>query len=167
MKTIKNLTADQIRKSILQLAIQGKLVKQDPNDESASELVKKIYDEKKKLIAEGKIKKDKKESFIFKGDDNSYYEKIGNSEPSKLEDLPFEIPDNWMWIRLKSFSDIYNGNSINEEEKRKKYTGINGRNYISTKDVGFDKQINYDNGVNIPFDSSFKIAPSGKVLLCI
>ena len=59
MKTIKNLTADEIRKSILQLAIQGKLVKQDPSDEPASELVKKIYAEKKRLIAEGKIKKEK------------------------------------------------------------------------------------------------------------
>lgn len=57
MKTIKNLTADQLRKSILQLAIEGKLVKQDPNDEPASELVKKIMAEKKKLIQEGKIKK--------------------------------------------------------------------------------------------------------------
>ena len=80
MKTIKNLTADEIRKSILQLAIQGKLVKQDPNDEPASELVKKIYAEKKRLIAEGKIKKEKNESFIFKGDDNCYYEKIGKEE---------------------------------------------------------------------------------------
>src|SRR5574344_2905895 len=109
MKTIKNLTADQIRKSILQLAIQGKLVKQDPNDESASELVKKIYEEKKKLIAEGKIKKDKKESFIFKGDDNCYYEKIGNNAPVKLEDLPFDIPDNWMWVRTKNLIEMISG----------------------------------------------------------
>ena len=77
MKTIKNMTADQLRKSILQLAIQGKLVKQDPKDEPASVLVEKIYEEKKKLIAEGKIKKEKVESRIFKGDDNRYYEKIG------------------------------------------------------------------------------------------
>lgn len=64
MKTIKNLTADQLRKSILQLAIEGKLVKQDPNDEPASELVKKIMAEKKRLIQEGKIKKDKNESYM-------------------------------------------------------------------------------------------------------
>ena len=106
MKTIKNLTADELRKSILQLAIQGKLVKQDPNDEPASELVKRIYEEKNKLIAEGKIKKDKNKSYIFKGDDNCYYEKIGNNEPVKLEDLPFDIPDNWMWIRLKNLCKI-------------------------------------------------------------
>ena len=109
MKTIKNLTADELRKSILQLAIQGKLVKQNPNDEPASELVKKIYEEKKKLIAEGKIKKDKNESYIFKGDDNCYYEKIGKNEPVKLEDLPFDIPENWTWIKMESSSLIVVG----------------------------------------------------------
>ncbi len=167
MKTIKNLKAEEIRKSILQLAIQGKLVKQDPNDEPASELVKRIYAEKQKLIQEGKIKKDKNESFIFKGDDNCYYEKIGKNEPVKLEDLPFDIPDNWTWIRLKSFSNIYNGNSINEEEKRKKYMGVEGYDFIATKDVTFERTICYNNGVNIPYDTNFKIAPANKILMCI
>lgn len=168
MKTIKNLTADKLRKSILQLAIQGKLVKQNPNDEPASELVKKIYEEKKKLIAEGKIKKDKNESYIFKGDDNCYYEKIGKNEPVKLEDLPFDIPDNWTWIRLKSLANIYNGNSINEDEKKKKYTNVIGRDFIATKDVGFDRTIAYNNGVNIPYElDTFKIAPANKILMCI
>ena len=109
MKTIKNLTANELRKSILQLAIQGKLVKQDPNDEPASELVKQIYKEKRKLIAEGKIKKDKNESHIFKGDDNCYYEKIGNKEPIKLDNLPFDIPNNWIWIRQKNICWLDNG----------------------------------------------------------
>lgn len=109
MKTIKNLTAEEIRKSILQLAIQGKLVKQDPSDEPASELVKRIYAEKQKLIREGKIKKDKNESFIFKGDDNCYYEKVGKSEAVKLEDLPFEIPDSWCWIRQSNLCWLDNG----------------------------------------------------------
>lgn len=89
MKTIKNLTADQLRKSILQLAIEGKLVKQDPNDEPASELVKKIMAEKKKLIQEGKIKKDKNESYIYKGDDNCYYEKIF-----------YDLPNGWLKMNL-------------------------------------------------------------------
>ena len=118
MKTIKNLTADQIRKSILQLAMQGKLVKQDLNDEPACELVKRIYAEKQKLIKEGKIKKDKIESYIFKGDDNFYYEKIGNNEPMKLEDLPFDIPDNWAWIRLKSISNISSGGTPDRENPK-------------------------------------------------
>ena len=116
MKTIKNLKAEEIRKSILQLAIQGKLVKQDPNDEPASELVKRIYVEKQKLIKEGKIKKDKNESFIFKGDDNCYYEKICDSEPVKLEDLPFDIPDSWTWIRLKDLIHIQTGASFKKEQ---------------------------------------------------
>ena len=107
MKTIKNMTADQLRKSILQLAIQGKLVKQDPKDEPASVLVDKIYEEKKKLIAEGKIKKEKIESRIFKGDDNRYYEKIGKETENITDKLPFEIPENWEWIRLKNFPFAY------------------------------------------------------------
>ena len=169
MKTIKNMTADELRKSILQLAIQGKLVKQNPNDEPASVLVDKIYEEKKKLIAEGKIKKEKEESRIFKGDDNRYYEKIGKNEPVDITDnLPFDIPDSWEWIRLGNTSYIYNGNSINENEKQKKYTNLNeGYNYIATKDVSFDRTINYNNGIKIPYDTQFKIAPSGNVLMCI
>ena len=120
MKTIKNLTADQIRKSILQLAMQGKLVKQDLNDEPACELVKRIYAEKQKLIKEGKIKKDKIESYIFKGDDNFYYEKIGNNEPMKLEDLPFDIPDSWTWIRLGMACKLI-GTGIENYEGKKLY----------------------------------------------
>ena len=168
MKTIKNLTADQIRKSILQLAIQGKLVKQDPNDEPASELVKRIYEEKHKLIKKGKIKKDKNESYIYKGDDNCYYEKIGKSKVIKLDNLPFEIPDNWSWIRLSSFCDIYTGDSINENDKNKLYRNRpEGYDYIGTKDVNFNHSIVYENGVKIPYSTGFKICPKSKILLCI
>lgn len=168
MKTIKNLTADQIRKSILQLAIQGKLVKQDPNDEPASELVKRIYEEKLLLIKKGKIKKDKNESYIYKGDDNCYYEKVGKNKVIKLENLPFEIPDNWSWIRLSSFCDIYTGDSINESDKNKLYRNRpEGYDYIGTKDVNFNHTIVYENGVKIPYDTQFKICPKSKILLCI
>ena len=109
MKTIKNLTAEQLRKSILQLAIQGKLVKQDPNDEPASELVKRIREEKQRLIKEGKIKKDKNESYIYKGDDNRYYEKIGSADPVVLDNLPFELPNGWFWIRQSNLCWLDNG----------------------------------------------------------
>lgn len=139
MKTIKNLKAEEIRKSILQLAIQGKLVKQDSNDEPASELVKRIYAEKQKLIQEGKIKKDKNESFIFKGDDNCYYEKIGKSKPIKLEDLPFDIPDNWTWVRINNYVQkvtdfVASGSFASLRENVKYYKEENYALMIKTQD---------------------------------
>ena len=82
--------------------------------------------------------------------------------------MPFDIPDNWAWIRLKSLANIYNGNSINEDEKKKKYTNVIGRDFIAANDVGFDRTIAYNNGVNIPYESdTFKIAPANKILMCI
>ena len=82
--------------------------------------------------------------------------------------MPFDIPDNWTLIRLKSLANIYNGNSINEDEKKKKYTNVIGRDFIATKDVGFDRTIAYNNGVNIPYElDTFKIAPANKILMCI
>ena len=90
---------EQIKKSILQYAIQGKLVPQDPNDEPASVLLDKIKAEKQKLIKAGKIKKDKVESYIYKRD-NRHYEKIGDKEVDITDEIPFEIPDSWAWTRL-------------------------------------------------------------------
>ena len=86
----------KLKKSILQYAIQGKLVPQDPNDEPASVLLERIRAEKK-----AKLGKKYVDSCIYKGDDNCYYEKVGRNEPVRLEDLPFEIPDSWCWARLK------------------------------------------------------------------
>ena len=97
------MKAEQLRKSILQLAIQGKLVPQDPNDEPASVLLERIHVEKQRLIKEGKIKKDKNDSVIFKGDDNRYYEKVGSEVKDITDDLPFEIPDSWVWCHLGNF----------------------------------------------------------------
>ena len=97
------MKAEQLRKSILQLAIQGKLVPQDPNDEPASVLLERIRAEKQRLIKEGKIKKDKYDSVIFKGDDNRHYEKVGSEVKDITDDLPFEIPDSWVWCHLGNF----------------------------------------------------------------
>ena len=95
---IENIIA--ITKSrILDLAIRGKLVPQDPNDEPASVLLERIRAEKEELIKQGKIKRDKKESVIFKGEDNSYYEKIGDRIMNIDDEIPFEVPDNWSWCR--------------------------------------------------------------------
>ena len=90
------------KSKILDLAIRGKLVPQDPNDEPASVLLERIRAEKEELINQGKIKRDKKESIIFRGDDNSYYEKIGDEARCIDEEIPFEIPDTWEWVRLEN-----------------------------------------------------------------
>ena len=92
---------NQLKKSILQYAIEGKLVPQDPNDEPASVLLDRIRKEKQTLMAEGKIKKDKNESIIYRRD-NSYYEKFNGIERCIEEEIPYIIPDSWEWIRLGS-----------------------------------------------------------------
>ena len=84
---------------ILDLAIRGKLVPQNPNDEPASVLLERIRAEKEDLIRQGKIKRDKKESIIFKGEDNSYYEKIGNETHCIDSEVPFDLPTEWVWCR--------------------------------------------------------------------
>ena len=90
------------KSKILDLAIHGKLVPQDPNDEPASVLLERIRKEKEELIKQGKIKRDKKESVIFKGDDNSYYESIGDETTNIDDEIPFELPQNWEWSRLQT-----------------------------------------------------------------
>ena len=92
------MTAQQLKNSILQMAVQGKLVPQDPNDEPASVLLERIRAEKERLIKEKKIKREKNPSVIFKGADNTPYEKIGD-EVHPL-DTPFDIPESWEWVRL-------------------------------------------------------------------
>ena len=159
----------QLKKSILQYAIQGKLVEQNPTDEPASELLKRINNEKEQLIKAGKIKRDKNTSIIFKGDDNKYYEKLGKSINDITDDLPFEIPNSWQWCRLSNIANLYTGNSINETEKKARYTDVVGTEYIATKDVWFDNSIDYKNGIAIPdkYIDDFRIAPANSVLMCI
>ena len=96
------MNGKQLKNSILQWAIQGKLVPQDPNDEPASVLLERIRTEKAKLVKEKKIKKDKNESIIYRGEDNSYYEKfLATGEVKCIDDeIPFEIPNGWEWCRL-------------------------------------------------------------------
>ena len=94
------MTAQQLKNSILQMAVQGKLVPQDPNDEPASVLLEHIRAEKERLIKEKKIKREKNPSVIFKGADNTPYEKIGDEVRSLADEVPFDIPDSWEWVRL-------------------------------------------------------------------
>ena len=102
------MNGKQLKNSILQWAIQGKLVPQDPNDEPASVLLDKIRQEKERLIKEKKIKRDKNASIIYRGEDNSYYEKILATGEVKCidEEVPFEIPTSWSWARLASITSI-------------------------------------------------------------
>ena len=112
------MTGKQLKNSILQWAIQGKLVPQDPNDEPASVLLEKIRAEKARLIKEGKIKKNKKESIIFRGEDNSYYEKFADGKVVCVDDeIPFAIPESWQWERWGnlSYSIQYGYNAPAEE----------------------------------------------------
>ena len=94
------MTAQQLKNSILQMAVQGKLVPQDPNDEPASVLLERIRAEKERLIKEKKIKREKNPSVIFKGTDNTPYEKIGDEVRSLADLVPFEIPSSWEWCRV-------------------------------------------------------------------
>ena len=130
-------TVTTIKSKILDLAIRGKLVPQDPNDEPASVLLERIRAEKEELIKQGKIKRDKKESVIFKGDDNSYYEKIGNGVTCIDDEIPFETPINWQWVRLGSTVRIERGGS---PRPIKSYitTDSNGINWIKIGDVDKD-----------------------------
>ena len=99
---------EQLKKSILQFAIEGKLVPQDPNDEPASVLLERIREEKQKLIAEGKIKKDKNESIIYRRD-NSYYEKFGKQDNEITDEITINIPSSWSISRLKDLVEISTG----------------------------------------------------------
>lgn len=140
----------KLRNLILKLAMQGKLVPQDPSASPASELIKSIEIEKKRLVKERKLKAPKSLSEI----------------PVKNE--PYSLPHGWQWVRLGVIGNIFNGNSINASEKKSKYSGVKGVPYIATKDVGYGfDPLDYDNGIFIPPDEkNFKIARKGAVLIC-
>ena len=161
---------DLLKKSILQEAIKGRLVAQDTSEEPASILLQRVKEEKLRLVKEGKLKKkDVTDSTIFRDDDNKYYEQVGKNCIDITDKIPFEIPNNWVWTKLSDVADIYTGNSISETEKNAKYTNVVGRNYIGTKDVGFDNKVSYNNGVAIPkeYEQNFRIALKDSILMCI
>ena len=103
----------KLRKSILQEAIQGKLVPQDASEEPASILLQHIREEKQRLFKEGKLKKkDVVDSIIYKGDDNKYFEKKGKEHVCIDEEIPFEIPDTWVWVRLSNVVQVNPKNDV-------------------------------------------------------
>lgn len=148
----------QLKQSILQEAIQGKLTedwrKQNPDIEPASELLKRIKAEKAQLVKEKKIRKEKP------------------LPPITEDEKPFELPEDWVWCRIGEISEIKTGNSINKILKESKYQNVSdGLDYIGTKDVPFSMgSIKYDTGVKIPLieaEKSFKIAEEKSVFICI
>lgn len=102
---------ESTKSKILDLAIRGQLVPQNPDDEPASVLLEHIRAEKEELIKQGKIKRDKKESIIFRGDDNSYYEKIGDTEHCIDDEIPYELPAGWIWSRLENIGNWQTGST--------------------------------------------------------
>jgi len=119
------MTGQQLKNSILQMAVQGKLVPQDPNDEPASVLLERIRVEKEQLIKEGKIKKEKNPSVIFRGADNLPYEKVGKNEPVCIADeVPFDIPESWEWVRLGSVIELQSGQDMTPDKYNSNGQGI-------------------------------------------
>ena len=136
------MTGQQLKNSILQMAVQGKLVPQDPNDEPASVLLERIRKEKEQLIKDGKIKKEKNPSYIFRGADNLPYEKVGKNEPVCIADeVPFDVPDSWEWCRLKDVAFVNGGfafksvNFSNEGTRVIRISDFNENGFINTKIV--------------------------------
>ena len=118
------VTVNSIKSKILDLAIRGKLVPQDQNDEPASVLIERIRSEKEKLIKQGKIKRDKNDSVIYKGDDNSYYEKFQDKVICIDDEIPFELPDNWKFIRLKDAWQLLSGRDLSPSKYNSNKDGI-------------------------------------------
>ena len=154
------MNGKQLKNSILQWAIQGKLVPQNPNDEPASVLLERIRAEKAKLIKEKKIKKDKNESIIYRGDDNSYYEKFLATGEVKCidEEIPFEIPTTWEWVRLNSYSDVRDGTHDTPHYVTCGYPLVTSKDFISGKfDFSKTKYIDEQTFVEINKRSNVQI----------
>ena len=126
------MNGKQLKNSILQWAIQGKLVPQDPNDEPASVLLERIREEKARLVKEKKIKKDKNESIIYRGDDNSHYEKFADGTVKCIDDeIPFEIPQSWCWTRMSSVLDVRDGTHDTPSYVSSGYPLITGKDFYN------------------------------------
>uniref|UniRef100_UPI00356430A2 restriction endonuclease subunit S n=1 Tax=Segatella copri TaxID=165179 RepID=UPI00356430A2 len=119
-----NIVTD-LKKSILQEAIQGKLVPQIAEEGTAKELLEQIKAEKQKLVKEGKLKKSAlNDSIIFRGDDNRYYEKIGKKCLDITDEIPFDIPENWQWIKLDQGISLLSGRDLEPSQYNDLHHGI-------------------------------------------
>ena len=168
------MTGKQLKNSILQWAIQGKLVPQDPNDEPASVLLERIRAEKAQLIKEGKIKKDKNESIIYRGDDNSYYEKMLVTGEVKCidEEIPFEIPKGWEWCRLVEVGKTETGTTPSKSHPE--YFGdyipfLGPANILNSKIVSVTQglsDIGVDYGRIVPKNTILQVCIGGSIGKC-
>lgn len=144
-----------LKQKILDLAMRGKLVPQDPNDEPVEELLARIREERKKLEKEKKISKVEESDIYWSDDDNCYYEKN-------------DIPSGWSCLQLQYFSNIYTGNSLNDKQKIDLSIKLDSfHHYIATKDIDLNGNINYENGLYIPLDYSLKRAKQNSILICL
>ncbi|MGO5009773.1 restriction endonuclease subunit S [Bacillus wiedmannii] len=144
-------SVQKLQRLILDMAVQGKLVQQNPNDEPASVLLESAKAERKQLVKEKKIKKESVLPLITEGEE------------------PYRLPKGWEWGRLGELGNIFNGNSINAKIKEERYSKVTqGYDYIATKDIDSQtREIKYENGIKIPFhENKFKVAHEGSVLIC-
>ena len=168
------MNGKQLKNSILQWAIQGKLVPQDPNDEPASVLLDKIRQEKERLIKEKKIKRDKNASIIYHGEDNSYYEKILVTGEVKCidEEIPFEIPQGWEWCRLVEVGKTETGTTPSKSHPE--YFGdyipfLGPANILNSKIVSVTQglsDIGVDYGRIVPKNTILQVCIGGSIGKC-
>ena len=168
------MNGKQLKNSILQWAIQGKLVPQDPNDEPASVLLDKIRQEKERLIKEKKIKRDKNASIIYRGEDNSYYEKILVTGEVKCidEEIPFEIPQGWEWCRLVEVGKTETGTTPSKSHPE--YFGdyipfLGPANILNSKIVSVTQglsDIGVDYGRIVPKNTILQVCIGGSIGKC-
>ena len=163
------MTAQELKNSILQLAIQGKLVKQDSNDEPASVLLEKIKEERKKLIKEKKIKKEKYSEIYKEPSDNHYYEKFEDGTVNDItEEIPFDIPDSWKWERFDNIFNIVNG--FTPLKSNIDFWNSNDINWFTIEDyneqgfeINYTKQFITDKALG---KNSNRILPKDTVIIC-
>ena len=158
------MNGKQLKNSILQWAIQGRLVPQDPTDEPASQLLQRIQAEKAKLVKEGKLKKAAlSDSVIFRGEDNKYYEKVGKTISCIDKDIPFEIPKGWEWVRLGNVGETFGGYAFKSAE----YTN-SGIRVVRISDFD-DRGLLYKEFKYFPLSpnlNNYRVL-SGSILMCM
>ena len=159
-KSLNNGFTNKLKKSILQEAVQGKLVSQEPTDEPASVLLERIHAEKERLIQEGKIKRDKHESVIFRRD-NSHYEKLDGIERCIDDEIPFEIPESWEWVRFYNIASFQNGDRSKNYPNRNEYVS-NGVAWINTGHITSDGFLNV-NTMNYITEEKYNSLSNGHI----